>query len=89
MIRCPHCQKAGVPMLRKAILSPGLLARCKLCQGESTLHYRGWLSTMTPGSLLLVAALFAESPTSEWLLNGTGLGLLIALPLWLAPLHPE
>ena len=89
MIRCPHCQQPGISPLRKAILSPGLFASCKLCQGESTLRYSGWLSAMTPGTLLMIASLFTDSTVVEWTLSGIGMALMIALPLWLAPLHKE
>ncbi len=89
MLRCPHCQQPGISPLRKAILSPGLLASCKLCQGESTLRYKGWLTAMTPGTLLMIAALFVDDSTTEWILNGVGMALIIALPLWFAPLHKD
>ncbi len=65
MFRCPHCQQAGIPVLRKIILSPGLLARCQKCQDAPTLHYRGWLTAMLPGTASMIAALFADSSTTE------------------------
>ena len=89
MLRCPHCQQPGISPLRKAILSPGLFTSCKLCQGESTLRYKGWLTAMIPGTLLMLASLFVDSTALEWTLSGIGLILMIALPLLFAPLHKE
>lgn len=89
MIRCPHCRQAGVPILRKAILSPGLLATCSLCKGESSLRYTGWLTAMIPGSALMIVSMFVDNTAVEWTLSGIGMVLVIALPLWFAPLHKE
>ena len=57
MFRCPHCQDAGIAPLKKAILSPGLLATCKLCGQTSSTRYTSWLVAMIPGSILMLAAL--------------------------------
>jgi len=87
MIQCPHCEKPGVSPLRKAILSPGLLATCKSCNGTSGLHYPSWLTAMIPGSVLMIAAMFVDTDSIEWSLNGIGLVLMIIIPLIFAPLH--
>jgi hypothetical protein len=44
---------------------------------------------MLPGSILMIAALFAVSESVEWLLNIGGLALMIALPFFFAPLQVE
>ena len=87
MIQCPHCEKPGVSPLRKAILSPGLLATCKSCNGTSGLRYPSWLTAMIPGSVLMIAAMFVDTDSIEWSLNGIGLVLMIIIPLIFAPLH--
>ena len=89
MFNCPHCNKPGISPLRKTILSPGLLATCKSCGGESSTRYASWLAAMLPGSILMITAMFVESETVEWSLNITGLVLMIIIPLWFAPLHKE
>lgn len=89
LFRCPHCDQPGIRALRKAILSPGLLATCECCQAPSTIRYKGWLTAMLPGTLLMIAALLVESPMLEWSLNIGGLLLMIILPLLFAPLHRE
>ncbi len=87
MFRCPHCEKSGIQAFRKAILSPGLLATCQSCKQTSSIRYTGWLTAMLPGTALMIGALFTESETMEWALNIGGIALVIALPLFFAPLH--
>jgi hypothetical protein len=89
MFICPHCEKPGISPLRKAIMSPGLLATCKSCNGVSGIRYSSWLIAMLPGSVLMVAALFVESDSLEWSLNIIGIVLMIVIPWLFAPLHVE
>jgi len=89
MFQCPHCEEPTISPLRKAILSPGLLATCKSCSGTSGIRYPSWLTAMLPGSALMVAAFFVESDTTEWSLNIIGLILMIVIPLMFSPLHRE
>ncbi|MEN8108516.1 MAG: hypothetical protein ABFS22_10990 [Pseudomonadota bacterium] len=89
MFRCPHCEKPGIPPLRKAILSPGLLATCNSCSGSSSLRYPSWLIAMLPGSVLMIAALFVASESIEWTLNIAGFLLMVVLPFFFTPLHKE
>ncbi len=89
MFRCPHCQDAGIAPLKKAILSPGLLATCKLCGQTSSTRYTSWLVAMIPGSILMLAALFVSTETMEWTLNIAGIILMILIPMWFAPLYQE
>ena len=89
MFRCPHCEKPGIPPLRKVIMSPGLLATCKTCNRSSGLRYTSWLLAMVPGSVLMIIALFVNSESMEWTLNIIGLLLMILVPLVFAPLHRE
>ena len=89
MISCPHCEKPGISPVRKAILSPGLLATCKSCNGASSLRYPSWLMGMLPGSILMVVAMFVESDSVEWSLNIIGVILMIIIPLLFTPLHKE
>ncbi len=89
MVNCPHCEKPGISPLRKAILSPGLLATCNSCGGSSSTHYPSWLTAMLPGSALMIAAMFVDTDSVEWSLNIIGLILMIIIPLIFAPLHKE
>jgi hypothetical protein len=89
MIQCPHCEKPGISPLRKAIMSPGLLATCKSCNGSSGLRYQSWLTAMLPGSVLMIAAMFTGTDLLVWSLNIIGLALMIIFPLIFAPLHKE
>jgi hypothetical protein len=89
MFNCPHCEKAGISPLRKAILSPGLLATCNSCGRSSGIRYPSWLLAMLPGSVLMIAALFVESGSVEWSLNIIGFLLMIVIPLLFTPLHIE
>ena len=89
MFHCPHCEKPGISPVRKAILSPGLLATCKSCNGSSTLRYPSWLMGMLPGSILMIASMFVDSGSVEWSLNIIGIILMIIIPLLFAPLHKE
>jgi len=89
MIRCPHCDKRSISPLRKVILSPGLTAICNACNGASGLRYPSWLAAMLPGTILMVAALFVGSESTEWSLNIIGIILMIILPFWFTPLHVE
>ena len=89
MFNCPHCEKPGISPLRKAILSPGLLATCNSCGGTSSTRYPSWLTAMLPGSILMIAAMFVASDLVEWSLNILGLILMIIIPFWFAPLHKE
>ena len=89
MINCPHCKKPGISPLRKAILSPGLLATCKSCSGSSSIRYPSWLTAMFPGSILMIAAIFVGSESIEWSLNIIGVILMIIIPLLYAPLIKE
>ena len=89
MFSCPHCEKQGISSLRKAILSPGLLATCNSCSGTSSLRYPSWLTAMLPGSVLMIAAMFVDSDTAEWSLNIIGFILMVIIPLLFTPLHKE
>lgn len=89
MFQCPHCEKPGVSPLRKAILSPGLLATCRSCSGSSGLRYPSWLLAMLPGSALMIAALLVNSEPVEWSLNIIGLIMMIVIPFLFTPLHKE
>jgi len=89
MFNCPHCEKPGISPLRKAILSPGLLATCNSCGGTSSTRYPSWLTAMLPGSIIMIAAMFVASDLVEWSLNILGLMLMIIIPFWFAPLHKE
>ena len=89
MISCPHCEKPGISPLRKAIMSPGLVASCKSCNGSSGLRYTSWLAAMLPGSVLMIAAMFVDTDSVVLSLNFIGLILMIIIPLMFAPLHKE
>jgi hypothetical protein len=89
MFRCPRCEKPGISLLRKAILSPGQIANCASCSAALGLRYTSWITAMIPGTMLMVAAMFVDSDSAEWTLNGIGLMLMIILPLLFSPLHKE
>ena len=89
MFRCPHCNKPEISPLRKLILSPGLVANCVSCSGSSGIRYPYWIIAMLPGLILMIAALFVGSETTEWSLNIVGLFLMITLPFFFTPLHIE
>lgn len=89
MFRCPHCDEKGIPLLRKLILSPGLIANCRSCDGTSGIRYPSWIVGILPGSILMIAALFVDSETVEWSLNIVGVLLMIILPFLFAPLQVE
>jgi hypothetical protein len=89
MFQCPHCEKSAISPLRKAILSPGLLATCKSCSGLSGVRYPSWLTAMLPGSVLMIAALFVASESLEWSLNIVGFILMVVIPFFFTPLHKE
>jgi hypothetical protein len=89
MFRCPHCEKPGIPPLRKVILSPGFTAVCTSCTGSSSLGYPSWLTAMIPGTALMIAAFFVGSRTVEWSLNIIGLILMILIPFLFTPLQKE
>ena len=89
MFRCPHCEKPGISPLRKAILSPGLLAACNSCSGSSSIRYPSWLTAMLPGSVLMIAAMFVASESLEWGLNIAGFILMVVIPFLFTPLRKE
>jgi hypothetical protein len=89
MFNCPHCEKPGISPLRKAIMSPGLQATCKSCNRLSGMRYSSWLIAMLPGTVLMIAALFAEPGLVEWALNISGVILMIVIPWLFAPLQME
>ncbi|MDH5189674.1 MAG: hypothetical protein OEW89_00315 [Gammaproteobacteria bacterium] len=86
MFKCPHCEKPEIKPLRKAILSPGLLAKCGICSGESTITYKAWLTAMIPGSILMLATLVMDTGEWETTLNVVGFALMVLLPFLFAPL---
>jgi len=89
MINCPHCKKPGISPLRKAILSPGLLATCNSCSGSSSIRYPSWLTAMLPGSILMIAAMFVGSESIEWSFNIIGVILMIIIQLLYTQLIKE
>ena len=89
MFRCPHCEEPGISPLRKAILSPGLVAICKSCSESSGVRYPSWLLAIIPGTILMLAALFVTSESLEWSLNIAGFTLMLILPFFFTPLHKE
>ena len=86
MFKCPHCEKPEIKPLRKAILSPGLLAKCDACDGESTITYPAWLTAMIPGSILMLATLVFDTGDLETPLNTIGFILMVLIPFLFAPL---
>ena len=44
---------------------------------------------MLPGTVLMIAALFADSASVEWSLNIIGIILMIVIPFLFTPLHKE
>lgn len=89
MMRCPHCERPGIPPLRKAILSPGMPAICTACGNSSSISYLSWLTAMLPGTVLMVAALLVNSQRLEWTLNSIGFLLMIVIPLVFTPLRKQ
>ena len=89
MMRCPHCEQPGISPLRKAIMSPGLSAICRVCKKPSSIGYPSWLAAMIPGSVLMTVALFARSERLEWTLNTAGFLLMIVIPLLSTPLRKQ
>jgi uncharacterized membrane protein YdjX (TVP38/TMEM64 family) len=89
MLRCPHCEEAGISPWRKVILSPGFPAVCNSCNGSSGIRYQSWLAAMLPGTILMIVALFVDSKTAEWALNIIGLIMMIVVPFLFTPLHKE
>ena len=91
MFRCPHCKKVAISCLSKskAVLSPGFPAVCSLCNGSSAIGYKSWLIAMLPGSFLMIVAIFVDSETGEWLLNITGMLLMVTVSFLFTPLHKE
>ena len=89
MMRCPHCEQPGISPLRKAIMSPGLSAICRVCKKPSSIGYPSWLAAMIPGSVLMTVALFARSERLEWILNIAGFLLMIVIPLLYTPLRKQ
>jgi len=89
MMRCPHCEQPGISPLRKAIMSPGLSAICRVCKKPSGIDYPSWLAAMIPGSVLMIAALFVESERLVWVLNSVGFFLMIVIPLLYTPLRKQ
>jgi len=89
MMRCPHCEKQGISVLRKMILSPGLLATCNDCNQDSSVRYKSWLPAMIPGTILMIVALFMDVSSVEWTLNSVGFILLLLVPLFYTPLFKE
>jgi hypothetical protein len=89
MMRCPHCEKQGISVLRKMILSPGLLATCHDCNEDSSVRYTPWLLAMIPGTILMIVALFMDVSSVEWTLNIIGFMLVLIIPLFYTPLAKE
>ncbi len=89
MFRCPHCDEKGIPPLRKLILSPGFTANCSSCGGAAGIGYPSWLIALIPGSVLMLAAFFVESETTEWTLNIVGIILMIIVPFLFSALRKE
>ncbi len=89
MMHCPHCKKQGISVLRKMILSPGLLATCNACNGDSSVRYKSWLLAMIPGTILMIVALFMDVSSVEWTLNIVGFILILLVPLFYTPLFKE
>ena len=89
MLNCPHCNQPGISPLRKALLSPGMLAICRTCGKSSIIGYPSWLTAMLPGSLLMVAALLVHSEQLVWTLNTVGFLLMIVVPLLFTPLRKQ
>lgn len=89
MVRCPHCEEQGISVFRKIILSPGLLATCNHCNGDSSVRYSSWLLAIIPGSILMIVALFMKVSAVEWTLNIVGFILLLLVPLFYTPLFKE
>ncbi len=86
MMRCPHCKEKGISVLRKMILSPGLLATCNECNQDSSVRYTSWLIAMIPGTILMIVALFMDVKSVEWILNIVGVILVLLVPLFYTPL---
>lgn len=89
MFRYPRWEKPSISILRKAVLNPGQIATCNACSGSLEVCYPSWITAMLAGSILMLAVIFVDSNSAEWLLNGIGLILMIVIPLMFTPLRLE
>jgi hypothetical protein len=86
MYICPHCEKQGITILRKALLSPGMPAICKSCGKPISVTYRSWIKAALPGAAVMIGAVFLDSDLLMYGLSVIGFALMIWLHLLTVPL---
>ena len=89
MFRCPHCEKPGVSVLRKALLSPGMPTTCKSCGKQIGITYGSWIKAAIPGACVMIGAAFLESETWMYGISTVGFALMIMTHLLFVPLMNE
>ena len=89
MYVCPHCEKPGVSVLRKMLLSPGMPAKCKSCGKLIGITYGSWIKAAMPGACVMIGALFLESKILMYGFSLVGFALMIWFHLLFAQLKKE
>ena len=89
MYTCPHCEKIGISVLRKAFLSPGMPATCKSCGKLIGVTYRSWIKAALPGAAVMIGAVFLKSGIWMYGLSVVGFALMIWFHLLFVPFNKE
>ena len=89
MYDCPHCEKPGVTVLRKALLSPGMPATCKSCGKLIGITYGSWIKAAMPGAFVMIGAAFLKSEIWMYGLSLVGFALMIWFHLLFVPFTKE
>jgi hypothetical protein len=89
MYVCPHCEKPGVSVLRKILLSPGMPATCKSCGKLIGITYGSWIKAALPGACVMIGAAFLKSEIWMYGLSLVGFALMIWFHLLFVPFRKE
>jgi hypothetical protein len=59
---CPHCNKPGISMLRRAFLGPAIPATCNVCGGKVGVPYGRSFVAVAPFMAAILFGVFAPNP---------------------------
>ena len=86
MCVCPHCNKSGISVLRRAFMGPLLPATCRECGGKVGVPMGKSMLAFVPFFVAVFGPQFAPTPALSYLVWGVGAAITLVLHIKFVPL---
>ncbi|MDH5571409.1 MAG: hypothetical protein OEY89_06560 [Gammaproteobacteria bacterium] len=86
MFCCPYCEKPGISVSHKLIMSPGSRVTCQTCGEISRVSAPAWLTDIFLGAVMMLASFFVDSELIKLILGSGGFVMMMLLPFIFTPL---